>query len=281
MSHNTSVAHKTALLTAPIRLMWRDVKDSVRLQQVPSSRLNDQALLSAKDVHLDRIFRSEVIAKAFAEDQEEIAALQLPLSTGGVNPGDQRALYYLARYFRPASVLEVGTHIGCSTVHLALALRPFTESRILSVDITDVNDPETQPWLSYHSKHAPREMTRRLGCGDQVRYHVEDSLQFMADTDQRFDFIFLDGDHAGATVYKEIPLALRILNPGGVIVLHDFFPEGKPLWKEEYPIKGPFRAVSRFAGEGQHIRAIPLGDLPWTTKRGGNTTSLALLTRSH
>ena len=49
---------------------------------------------------------------------------------GGVNPGDRRALYYLVHALRPQSLLEVGTHIGASTVFLAEALNAFFRSGI-------------------------------------------------------------------------------------------------------------------------------------------------------
>src|SRR6266511_3475177 len=40
-------------------------------------------------------------------------------TTGGVNPGDRRAVWYLIRGLNARSVLEIGTHVGASTVHIA------------------------------------------------------------------------------------------------------------------------------------------------------------------
>jgi len=61
-----------------------------------------------------------------------------------------------------------------------------------------------------------------------IRHHP--SLDYLAGCAQTFDFIFLDGDHAARTVYQEVPAALRLLNSGGVILLHDYFPNLRPLW---------------------------------------------------
>src|SRR5579864_6191809 len=63
---------------------------------------------------------------------------------GGVNPGDRHAISALAAYLKPRQVLEVGTHVGSSTLALAGTLAQ-TGSSITSVDISDVNAPDG-PW---------------------------------------------------------------------------------------------------------------------------------------
>jgi len=82
-------------------------------------------------------------------------------------------------------------------------------------------------------------------------------------------------------VYREIPVALRLLNPGGVILLHDYFPDVKPLWSNGVVIRGPFAATERLKAEGARIEVLPLSELPWPTKLGSSVTSLALLVGAH
>lgn len=101
----------------------------------------------------------------------------------------------------------------------------------------------------------------------------------MEKCEQRFDFIFLDGDHAAKTVYREVSAALKLLNPGGVILLHDYFNDLKPLWSNNILLAGPYLGVRRIREEGVPVRVIPLGQLPWPTKLGSNVTSLALLVK--
>jgi hypothetical protein len=62
-----------------------------------------------------------------------------------------------------------------------------------------------------------------------------------------------------------------------VILLHDYFPGLQPLWVDRNVIRGPWLAVERLRSEGARLKAIPLGRLPWDTKLGSQTTSLALL----
>ena len=59
-----------------------------------------------------------------------------------VCPGERRALWYLVRRFEPQSVLEIGTHIGGSTLHIAMALKACRHigAGLVTVDCDDVND---------------------------------------------------------------------------------------------------------------------------------------------
>jgi Methyltransferase domain len=95
-----------------------------------------------------------------------------------------------------------------------------------------------------------------------------------------FDLIFLDGDHSAAKVYQEVCLALKRLHGGGVILLHDYFPDNKPLWSDGSLVPGPFMAIERLRSEDSNLKVEPVGGLPWPTKYSSNVTSLAVLTRN-
>jgi predicted O-methyltransferase YrrM len=209
-----------------------------------------------------------------------IGAANLP---GGVNPGDRRAIFSLLRSLAPQSVLEIGTHVGASTIHIIAALRlnrlrdPSQAPRLTTVDILDVNDPANGPWRELRLPHSPREMAARLGAGSWTRFVVQPSLEYLTTSGERFDLIFLDGDHAAKTVYREVPAALRALNPGGVVLLHDFFPHLRPLWSDGSVLPGPWLATRRLQKEGARFEVLPFGSLPWPTKLGSSVSSLALM----
>ena len=80
---------------------------------------------------------SEVFAETDGWDASLTAYIE-DGKTGGVNPGDRRLLYQLTRRLKPRNVLEIGTHVGASTMHIAAA-KPRS---ITTVDIVDVNAPE-------------------------------------------------------------------------------------------------------------------------------------------
>ena len=146
-----------------------------------------------------------------------------------------------------------------------------------TLDIRDVNSISEKPWLQYGTEKSPVEMIRCLKYETFVEFITDTSFNYFETNDEKFDFIFLDGDHSGKTVYREIPLALKKLKKTGIILLHDYFPNGKPLWSKGSIIPGPYLATERLIVEGAAISIIPLGDLPWSTKLDSNKTSLALL----
>jgi len=270
-------------LTPQSVLDWKKKREFLA---IPPLQFNLDNLLPAKDVTLDRIFRNPDADRTWDASLPKLQLFDVPDgTTGGVNPGDRRAVFYLVYHFRPRSLLEIGTHIGASTVHIASALKRLGEAGgappagMVSVDIEDLNDPNQKLWLKYGVKHSPKEMADRIGVGSLVEFVTRPSLDYMASCKRKFDFIFLDGDHIDKTVYQEVSAALNLLSPGGVILLHDYFPNMKPLWSNGVVLPGPVSATERIRREGARARVVPLGELPWPTKCNSNVTSLALLTK--
>jgi predicted O-methyltransferase YrrM len=202
---------------------------------------------------------------------------QIEDGIGGVNPGDRRALFYLVTALKPISILEIGSHVGASTVHIGAAMAPGSE--LITVDIHDVNVGTTAYWRTAGLPRSPRQMISELNKNLAVSFVISDSVAFLDRTDQRFDLIFLDGDHSMRTVLKEVSRSLRVLNTNGVILLHDYFPNQKPLWSNGSVIRGPFKATEKLRAQGAKLKVIPFGALPWATKLGSCVTSLAIAVR--
>ncbi|MEP6949076.1 MAG: class I SAM-dependent methyltransferase [Ginsengibacter sp.] len=236
------------------------------------------------DLSIENLFESGDTEKMWSDSKKQIDSFSIPDGSGGVNPGDRKALYYLICKVQPSSVLEVGTHIGASTLHIASALymsqiKNGKKANLTTVDIADVNSTVNKPWLNYGMKYSPVEMINKLNYGSFVEFVADTSIHYAANCKQKYDFIFLDGSHAASIVYQEIPMALNLLNPNGVILLHDYFPGMKPLWSDGIIIPGPYLATERLVEEGLNVVVLPIGKLPWPTKLASNVTSLALLLR--
>jgi predicted O-methyltransferase YrrM len=260
-------------------LHWiRGVLREREFRTVPRVAADPGALGTLGLSPLAAMLRPDAVLVPWTEDHRALEALALPEMTGGVNPGDQRALHALVLGLGPRAILEVGTHVGCSTVSLALAARRVG-ARIVTCDIADVNDEVRKPWLQYGSRRSPRQLIEAAGCSAQVEFQVSDSLTFLDHVVAQFDLIFLDGDHAAATVYRELPAAFRALRPGGYVVLHDYYPDNRPLFAHDSAIAGPFLAVKRLRDEGVAFSVQPLGTLEWRTRVGSTVTSLALVSR--
>jgi hypothetical protein len=117
-----------------------------------------------------------------------------------------------------------------------------------------------------------------LSVDDLVRLESGGSESFFRTSMERFDFIFIDGSHRASDVYADVAGALARLNANGVIALHDFYPDARPLWPDEPVIPGVYLGVVRAIEECPDLGVVPLRQLPWRTKHGGHTTSLAVLT---
>jgi predicted O-methyltransferase YrrM len=275
-----------ALLKPPLRPFLAR-RENVRLQHVPAIQADASALGHTDEQALAAMFASALHDPEWEVLARQTAALGFTDHVGAVNPGDRRAIFALARWLRVTSVLEIGTHLGASTVHIAAALHATSvaegrpgEFDVTTVDIIDVNNQSTRRWARFGSAYSAAEMIRHMGYEASVEFVTRRSLDYMSTCARRYGLIFLDGDHHADTVYGEIPAALRLLEQGGHILLHDYFPNLRPLWAGSPPARGPWLAAERLRREGVPIRVIPLGALPWPTKRNSTVTSLALVTKT-
>jgi predicted O-methyltransferase YrrM len=262
-------------------LLNRAAEQQKKFEKLKTMPCNTSNLLESKEVILENIFKNDEAINSWNEWQNKLESFAIPDFTGGVNPGDIKAIFFLIRFFKPKSVLEIGTHIGASTVNIASALKlNHTEFNIKptfrTLDIRNVNSTSEKPWLNFGTEHSPLDMIKKIQCESFVEFITDTSINYFENTSDNYDFIFLDGDHSATFVYQEIPLALNKINKGGVILLHDYFPNGKPLWSNDSIIDGPYLATERLIREGANIVIIPLGALPWSTKLNSNITSLAL-----
>lgn len=269
-----------SLLPMAVQDLVRRLRDTSRLAKLPRTACDPSALGPLDGARLTGLLTSPDASQVWAGVSEEMAGLGITTSAHGVNPGDRRALYTLIRGLRPARILEVGTHIGASTAHIAAAVRDNAAAgaptaSITTVDIIDVNDPVRTPWKGYGARNSPAQLMDRLGMAGKVRFVAQSSLRFLQEDREKYDFIFLDGDHSASTVYQELPAALARLAPGGFLLLHDYFPDARPLWPGDPVIAGVWLAAERLRAEGARFQVLPLGELPWPTKLGRNVTSLA------
>ncbi|MEE1612153.1 O-methyltransferase [Microvirga sp. CF3016] len=274
-------AVKTVLPTS-VTNQYFELRGKIRLQKIPVRAFDTRNLRRFSSVDISHGFSDPEIAKAWEDDHQAISQLyRAGELTMGVNPGDRRAIYSLVMSLRPQNVLEIGTYIGTSAIYMAAALqRLHGNRRLTTVDIFDVNHPKQGAWKDVGLSTPPAECAKALGLSEHVQFHVGASQDFMRETDERYDLIFLDGDHDAWAIYEELSLALPLLQKDGIILLHDFYPGGKPIRSDGYAIGGPFRAVERAQREDPAIQVLPLGTLPWQTQPGSNTTTLALVLKT-
>lgn len=255
--------------------------NKIKLHRIPVASYDAGRFGSISQINFDTIFNDNQYEEEWFLAKDTIYSF--PGKSGGVNAGDRRAIYYLIKYLQPKAVLEIGTHIGASTSAIACALKSLKPLEVglirnfVTVDIEDVNDPVSKPWQKFGSDYSPKEIMAQIECNELVSFVTESSVDYLLKCEHHYDLIFLDGDHSSDAVYQEISAASKLLNQGGFILLHDYFPNLQPLWSNGELKPGPWLAIKRLKKEGMTISIKPLGKLPWPTKMNSTVTSLALL----
>lgn len=155
-------------------------------------------------------------AEQFVEQDEVLQrarARAADLGCEPVSPGVAATLTVLAAATRARTVVEVGTGTGVSTVSL---LRGMPEDGVVtSIDV----DGEHQ--------RAAREAVADDGIRtNRARMIPGRALEVLPRlTDAAYDLVLLDGDEREYSAYLE--QALRLLRPGGLLVVDDALWKGK------------------------------------------------------
>ncbi len=150
--------------------------------------------------HLESYFRGFVPRRdaLLLEMEAEAKAEEIPI----VGPLVGELLFILARATGAVNLLELGTAIGYSTIHLARACQPAL-GRVVT--------------LEWEESMAARARTNfvKAGLARQIEIQTGDALQLMAKMDGPFDFIFMDIDKEA--YLPALPHCRRLLKLGGLL----------------------------------------------------------------
>lgn len=117
-----------------------------------------------------------------------------------------RALYNAAD---GREAVEFGTAGGRATVCLAQAAK-----YVLTVDVQD--------------QRAAAEWVQRFVVADHVEFRRGDVAERLGEGGERFGLAFVDTEPDAASVRRDLVLALRVLEPGGLVAVHDYPDPGWP-----------------------------------------------------
>jgi predicted O-methyltransferase YrrM len=155
-------------------------------------------------------------------------------------------------YFRPGIVVEWGTNIGLSArIFYEAAKYLHLETQIHSIDL---------PVGVEHIENAHRRQMRGAYVrGLDVTLHEGDGLDvcltILSQNRGLFPLIFVDGDHAEASVRRELD-GLYAGVPQAAVLAHDTFVQGPEAGYNH----GPWLAVDAFAEEhGLKVTSTVLG----------------------
>jgi O-methyltransferase len=156
-----------------------------------------------------------------APEHEELQALRLrtqvmPDGRMQITPEQGHLLGLLIRLMGARRILEIGTFTGYSALSMALALP--AEGRIVACDINE-------EWTSIG-----RAYWRRAGVAHKIDLRIAPAVETLELLERKsgvdqFDFAFIDADKTGYDTYYEG--ALRLVRPGGLIVLDNMLRRGR------------------------------------------------------
>jgi hypothetical protein len=129
---------------------------------------------------------------------------------------DNWCLYRLAQLARPSSSLEIGIMRGSSSITIG---RAYVDAGIECTQTAVDIDPAAAEAAAKHF--------RNYGLHSKYFPIVADSRTWIRTSPDRWQFVFLDGDHHYETIALELAEAYNRTDPGGVIVLHD---TGSVVW---------------------------------------------------
>ncbi len=128
-----------------------------------------------------------------------------------------RLLTIISKMVNPKNVLEIGTFTGYATLCLAEGLS--SDGKITTLDVNED--------LAY----LPRKYFSESEFSNQIDFKIQDAKEFLRNTDELFDLIFIDADKENYAEY------FRLIKPktksGSVILFDNVLWYGKVL--EENP----------------------------------------------
>ena len=128
-----------------------------------------------------------------------------------------RLLAILSKMMNPKNILEIGTFTGYATLCLAEGLSPA--GKITTLDINEE--------LAY----LPRKYFQESEFSGQIDFQLKDAKVFLKETDEFFDFVFIDADKENYVEYFN--LIKPKIKSGAVVLFDNVLWYGKVL--EENP----------------------------------------------
>lgn len=146
----------------------------------------------------------------------------MELANMQVAPEQAQFMQLLLRLIRAKNVLELGTFTGYSA--LAMSLMLPDDGKLITCDINTEWTSKAHPfWKEAKQDH---KIELRLGRAlDTLHALIAEGWE------QKFDFIFIDADKTNYVNYYE--LALKLIQPQGLIAIDNIFWDGKVIDENE------------------------------------------------
>ena len=153
----------------------------------------------------------EAIGDMIAAERRDLAAVTRSMADNylAVSPEFGAFLYTWARGCRARRIVEFGTSMGISAIHLAAALHDMGGGTLIGTEIEPAKAARARANIA------------AAGLADRVDIRVGNALETLADVEGPIDMVLLDG---AFTLYLEVLKLLEPrLRPGALIVAENAF----------------------------------------------------------
>jgi len=136
----------------------------------------------------------------------------------------------------PATILEIGTGRGLGAIAMVEAGRRYgVDLAVTTIDMLPSGRKQEWPIRregadsvirasrdEVWNRHFDSELTERI---EQLTGLSTSVMPQLAAAGRKFDFIFIDGGHDPYAVISDVAWGLKLLRPGGVVLMDDFAPQ--------------------------------------------------------
>jgi predicted O-methyltransferase YrrM len=143
---------------------------------------------------------------------------------------------------RDARYLQIGAYTGDASIWLYDNLIKDTDSVLIDVDTWEGSDEVAHHALNWGT--VENVYNARVLAARNERKIVKVKLTsdyFFRNNREKYDFIYIDGDHTAYGVIKDAVNAFEVLKPGGIIAFDDYQWNGAPD-----PADRPHMAINAF-----------------------------------
>lgn len=125
---------------------------------------------------------------------------------------------------RPSRLLQIGAYTGDASVWMYdNILYYYTDSVLIDVDTWEGSDEPVHHalnWTSVETIYDTKTLAARHNR--QIVKYKGTSDSFFRNNVEKYDFIYIDGDHTSYGVIKDAVSAYECLNVGGIIAFDDY-----------------------------------------------------------
>jgi predicted O-methyltransferase YrrM len=140
--------------------------------------------------------------------------------------------------------LQVGTYTGDASDWLLSTILTDPSSTLTDVDTWQGSDEREHKAMDFNKIYTL--YLQRMDKYENLMSIKGDSSYILPSLRERYDFIYIDGDHTEKAVYRDATNAWALLKSGGVLAFDDY------LWGQDvHPELRPGPAIDKFLEEKQ------------------------------